>query len=288
MVRCSACMGGDMSNGSFFAVVATAVLLGSVSTAGAIDKCRVKIDKKTGVIRVDASGIAGPLTWGPKAGSESGTFHNAATCISGPTARKCELADPSTLAAKTPPAGCSVYLTDGVTPCSGWISGCSPAPRESGGLLWKDSNGVTVGYAQDPGATVVRNDGSVVVSIPTKPDGSDFAAAGTLFFTSADCSGPPMFYPSTSAINQVQTLSSTGPAYYPVGSGTMVVYGSILIANDRLVDQAACDVQNGPGNSNHVAPLACCVPETGIPNLYAPMATTDLTGFTPPFHLEDQ
>jgi hypothetical protein len=97
-----------------------------VEPSHAIEKCRIKVDKKTGVIRVDASGVGGPVAWGSATGQASTPFFNAATCAVGGTARKCELADPAMLAAKTPPQGCTLYLDDGVVECSAWISGCTP------------------------------------------------------------------------------------------------------------------------------------------------------------------
>ncbi len=49
------------------ALTAVAVFSTSLSTAHAIDRCKVKVDKRTGVILVDAGGVGGPLTWGEAA-----------------------------------------------------------------------------------------------------------------------------------------------------------------------------------------------------------------------------
>ena len=97
--------------------------------AHAIDKCKVKTDKKTGVLRVDASGVTGTLVWGETEGAESESFFNGGTCVTNGKAKKCQIADPSTLDAKTPPAGCTLYLDDDVAPCSVWIAGCTPGER---------------------------------------------------------------------------------------------------------------------------------------------------------------
>jgi hypothetical protein len=105
-------------------VLAACVLLLTASNASAIVKCKVKVDKKTGVINVDATEVGGPLTWGPASGQETNVFVNDATCNVGGKAKRCNLAAPATLAAKTAPPGCTIYLADGVAPCSAWIPYC--------------------------------------------------------------------------------------------------------------------------------------------------------------------
>jgi hypothetical protein len=102
------------------------------SSAVAIDKCKVKVDKKTGIIRVDALGVNGPLFWGPLADETTTPFSNDTTCVVGDKAKRCELYDPSTPAAKIPPAGCTLYLADGGPTCSVWIKGCVPGVRDAG------------------------------------------------------------------------------------------------------------------------------------------------------------
>jgi len=84
-----------------FAAAMTALLL--AAPAYAIDKCKVKVSKKTGVIEVTAVGVGGALLWGTELGSETTPVDNAGTCVSGTTAKKCNLADPVTVAAKPPP-----------------------------------------------------------------------------------------------------------------------------------------------------------------------------------------
>lgn len=108
-----------------FASATLAVLVATLP-AHAVTSCAVKVDKKTGVIQVSAKGVEGPLSWGGAADQTFGSFFNASECVSGSRAKGCELADPSTLAAKTPPAGCTLYVDDGVAGCPAWISGCTP------------------------------------------------------------------------------------------------------------------------------------------------------------------
>ncbi len=116
----------------FLPLIAALLVVGLAAPAGAIDKCKVKVDKKTGLIRVDATGVTAPITWGSEAGQEVNSFANEGTCVDSGKAKKCELAAPATLAAKTPPDGCTLYLADGsANDCSVWIKGCVPGSRSS-------------------------------------------------------------------------------------------------------------------------------------------------------------
>jgi hypothetical protein len=119
---------------SALSAAALAAALAAAAPAGAVEKCKVVADKKTGVLRVDATGIGGPLLWGGASDEAVNTFFNAAECLKGSKAKGCQLADPTSLLAKTPPATCSVHLDDGVAPCAAWISGCTPGPRNIQGL----------------------------------------------------------------------------------------------------------------------------------------------------------
>jgi hypothetical protein len=40
-----------------------ALVLVTADSSHAISKCKVKVDKKTGLIQVDATGLAGPSDW---------------------------------------------------------------------------------------------------------------------------------------------------------------------------------------------------------------------------------
>ena len=92
----------------------------------------MKVDKKTGVLQVDAKDVTGTLVWGDTEGAESASFFNEGPCVANGKAKKCQIADPTTLAAKTPPAGCTLYLDDdGTAPCSAWIPGCIPGGRNT-------------------------------------------------------------------------------------------------------------------------------------------------------------
>jgi hypothetical protein len=108
------------------AVAATLALALGAGSARAAERCKVKIDKKTGVLEVSASDVdAATLLWGEDPGAVTSAFFDA-TCIEGAKAKGCTLADPASLAAKTPPAGCTLHLSDANGPCSAWIAGCTP------------------------------------------------------------------------------------------------------------------------------------------------------------------
>jgi hypothetical protein len=153
--------------------LAAAAMLLVATSAHAIDSCKVRVDRKTGVITVSASGVSGSLAWGNTAGSVTNQFFNAATCVSGSSASRCELADPSTLEAKTPPAGCTLYLTDAVAPCSMWIAGCSPGARSiEDGEPGEPSCGNGVGEAGEACDGLDLNGKSCESEAPSTPFGT--------------------------------------------------------------------------------------------------------------------
>ncbi len=112
-------------------MVVVLALLALPSAAGAVDKCKVKLDAKNGNLLVSAASVAGALRFGPTADVVSGSFFNASTCLAGGKAKQCLVGDPTTVAARTPPPGCTLYLADDLpSTCSVWIKGCTPGSRE--------------------------------------------------------------------------------------------------------------------------------------------------------------
>jgi hypothetical protein len=269
------------------AVAAYAALaLLTTSTAFAIEKCKVKVDKKTGVINVDASGLGGPLTWGATSGSETNTFFNGGTCITGDKAKRCQLANPATLAGKTPPAGCTVYLSDGVTPCSAWISGCSPGARSAAGALLKDANGVLIGTVLDGfGSDVLRNENGTNVRLFVNTSGNGFLNQGALFYLTATCSGPVYAFPDASMVKNVTVYGTTG--YYAPTTSSTQTFQSSLQFGQGFLSQTDCDNNFGAGNSTFVAPDACCWLFSGTTAM-GPAQTIDLSTLATPFHVEVQ
>jgi hypothetical protein len=275
---------------SHFAHTALWVLLALLvapTDVSAIDKCKVKVDKRTGVINVDASPVGGPLAWGAASGSENNAFFNDATCNVGGKAKKCQLANPATLAAKTPPPGCTLYLNDGVAPCSAWIPGCSPGARSDAGALVKDANGLLLGTTLDPnGQSALRNEGGTLVRLAIAYDGSGFVTFGGFLFASANCSGTPLLGADPAMVKQVNAIGTTG-YYAPVATSTQSFSSNLQIAGTLYASQTDCDNNFGVGFSTHVPPYGCCLAAGGS----GPLGTAqsiDLSSFTPPFKVELQ
>lgn len=263
-------------------LVASTLFCLHVTTAHAIDSCKIRVDKRTGVILVDATNVVGTLQWGSSAGQENGAIFNAGTCVAGGKAKKCQIGDPMTLTAKTAPTGCTLYLDDGTMPCSAWIPGCSPGQRQSAGALVKDSAGATIGYSLSGGG-VVRQEGSNLVNLVVNVDGSGFNAAGSLVFLTNNCSGTTLMAPDTSMIKFV-TIVSDSIGYYGPTSGTLQNILSVLYPIQGVSDQPGCDGYFGPGTT-FLAPHGCCLPIVSSGNVGAAISV-NLGGFVPPFSVE--
>jgi hypothetical protein len=135
-----------VSTRSSVAAAGVVLALLGASGAAAVEKCKVKIDA-AGNLQVSASAVTGTLHWGGAADATTQTFFDSATCVSGGKAKKCLLGDPATVAARTPPAGCTLYLADEApSACSVWIKGCTPGARDldDSGRCARVVNGVTI------------------------------------------------------------------------------------------------------------------------------------------------
>jgi hypothetical protein len=268
------------------ALAVCAVLL-AASHAAAIEKCKVKVDKRTGVINVDATEVGGPLTWGPASGSETNTFFNDATCNIGGKAKRCNLANTATLASKTPPPGCTIYLADGVQPCSAWIPNCSPGARSDAGALVKDANGLLLGTTLDPnGQSALRNEGGTLVRLAVNYDGNGFVSFVAFLFGSANCSGTPLMGTDPSMVKPVFVVGTTG-YYAPTSVSTQPFNSNLQIAGTFYASQTDCDNNFGVGNSTFVPPNGCCLASVGSAPLGAAQSI-DLSAYTPPFKVELQ
>jgi hypothetical protein len=270
------------------AVLSGLVLLLTASDASAIIKCKVKVDKKTGVINVDATDVGGPLTWGPASGQETNTFFNDATCNVGGKAKRCNLASTATLASKTPPAACTIYLADGVAPCAAWIPGCSPGARSDAGALVKDANGLLIGTALDPsGQAALRNEAGTLVRLPIIGDGSGFFTYGAFVFTSSDCTGAPVMAADASMVKTVSVIGTTG-YYAPTSTSNTTINSNLQMAQYIYTSQTDCDNNFGLGASTFVPPYGCCLsPYLGSGQL-GPAQSIDLSVFATPFKVELQ
>lgn len=263
-------------------ILAATAAIAVTAPAHAIDKCKVKVDGKTGVIGVSATGVSGPLQWGSTAGAENQAFFNP-SCVDGATAKACRLADPSTLASKTPPSGCTIYLDDGTAPCSVWIRGCSPGQRDAppkGSLVWKDVNGVTAGASVDDASALIRDDGTVLARISYVGE-SVFSDQGALHFNASDCSGPALVFGAFGGIRPVVVVNNpTSPVYYAPDSGTIQTDGSILVAAPFVNSPIDCGMLGG---GTFIAPHGCCQFVGGTSPLTTP-AVLDVSGLTLPLH----
>ena len=265
-------------------VLCAAVILVSASSAHAIDRCKVKVDKRTGVILVAATGVSGPLAWGEASGQEVNTFFNSGTCVVADKAKACQLGDPNTLASKTAPAGCTLYLDDGATPCSAWIPGCSPGVRSAVTTLMKDANGAVIGTLLDPsGSYAIRNTGSELVRLQVLYDGSGFESYGYMYFISTDCTGAALMQPDTGMIRPGVVFGTT--AYVPPVTGTSQTYNSQLQILTGTNSQAMCDLYYGAGTTTFIAPTGCCRTTSFTVDLGTP-GTLDLSAFVAPFTVE--
>lgn len=268
------------------AILAVAAFCATASSAHAIDKCKVKVDKRTGVIQVDATGVGGTLLWGAQSGSETNSFFNGGTCVSAGKAKRCQIGDPLTLASKTPPTGCTLYLNDGATPCSAWIPGCSPGARRDTGALLKDANGLVIGTVLEPNVyTAVRNESGTLLRLQPQYDGNGFNSQAGLLYTSVDCTGTALMGADVQLIKSVAVHGTT--AYYAPTSTSSQNVQSILNLSGGFVNQAACDGYFGPGMT-FVAPDGCCQTVAFGSVQVGTAQTIDISVFVTPFEVELQ
>jgi len=115
---------------SALAITPALLLTLALPTASfAVDKCQAKVNTKTGALEVSAAHVGANPRWGGDAGAVNVAFADVGTCFAGGKLSKCHLGAPGTLAERTPPEGCIVYVNDGGTPCAALIKGCTPGAR---------------------------------------------------------------------------------------------------------------------------------------------------------------
>jgi hypothetical protein len=115
-------------------LVGLAVLGALPLTVLGATNCKAKINTSDGSVLVSASDTSALLRWGDASGAETNIFDNAAQCISSGSATKCLLGPAGSLTARTPPAGCVIYLDDGTAACSVLIKKCTPGVRDAAAL----------------------------------------------------------------------------------------------------------------------------------------------------------
>ncbi len=145
------------------------VIVGLLGTppASAVDRCTVKVQARTGIIEVSAKNVTGSLTWSEMASGPSHSVFDPA-CVQDGRAKRCLLDDPVTLAARTPPTGCTLVLADAVGSCTARVPGCVPAvrpldlPRTIVGT-WALHDGGTITFDADTFATSEGSTGTYQV-----------------------------------------------------------------------------------------------------------------------------
>lgn len=95
-----------------------------------VERCRVRVDRRSGDLQITAREVVGTLRWGGGLGAEATPVANAAECIDGRgRARRCLLGASGSPVATTPPAGCVVFLADdSAQPCAVEVKNCLPTP----------------------------------------------------------------------------------------------------------------------------------------------------------------
>ena len=128
---------------------------GILPRAYAVDHCKVAVDARTGLVQVSAKNVVGTLLWEETAAGPTHPFFDAA-CVTDGKAKNCLLDGPMTLAARTPPAGCTLTVADGNGTCTAPVPGCTV------GLRPLDLPRALVGtWALHAGGTITfRDDGS--------------------------------------------------------------------------------------------------------------------------------
>ncbi len=217
-----------------------AVLLWA-SPAVAADNCKAKVDKKSGLIEISASNVDANPVWGAVATAIETPFHDAVSCATGGKLKKCHLADPDTQAAKTPPAGCTVFVSDdSVQTCAVFIRGCTPQPRETApdGVVQIDqaralAGGVTEG--DTPGFPVTiseagsyRLTGELDVTSVGDPNPENLIAIQvSASYVEVDLNGFAILGPVTGCPSSCTPSGGTGDGIYGTGSSLKVRNGTI-------------------------------------------------------------
>ena len=251
------------------ALVAVAAMAVVPSPGRAIGKCKVKVDRRDGAILVSAGGVSGALLWGSSAGQETNAFANAATCVSGDTARDCQLGAAGSAEQITPPDLCRLYLADDLGTCEAYIKGCTPGVRVEGaqGPAGPQGDpGATgpPGPQGDPGATGATGaTGPAGPEGPQGPQGPAGPAGGAPTLTYVTCTGT-----QSSGGNATSTCTASCPANTRISGGTCAnadgnpVFAQAFISNPGTDTIWSCTIKNANAVSSPVltaAGTAICI-----------------------------
>jgi hypothetical protein len=239
---------------------------GVPSPTFAVSSCKVKVSKKDGTIRVNATGVSGALAWGDSAGAETNAFSNQAECVDPDgQASDCELGAPGTAARITPPQLCAVYLADdGPDGCVAYIKGCTPGLRDATGLEGPP------GPPGPPGA-----DGAPGMQGPPGQDGASGADGAPGADGDPGPPGPPgppasvSYVTCTGPSNSGGGASSACTAACPTGSvvigGTcsnntaLPQFVQAFIADPGTNTQWSCTVKNQNATATAISALGTAI-----------------------------
>jgi hypothetical protein len=105
-----------------------------VATQGwAIDDCKARISPKNGAVQLSGRNVGGDLLFSLDGTGAGTAFANEPTCVANGNANKCELGAGGSLAQITPPAACTLFVSDSAgAECSAFVRGCIPGIRPGG------------------------------------------------------------------------------------------------------------------------------------------------------------
>jgi hypothetical protein len=108
-------------------VALLALFLVALSTpASAIEKCKARIDKKTGEILVSAGAVTGVPLWGGGSPDDpKNAFPELASCQKGTKLKSCRIGAAGSPAARRAPSSCTLSVSDDAGPCESYIQGCT-------------------------------------------------------------------------------------------------------------------------------------------------------------------
>jgi hypothetical protein len=264
--------------GGLGCVLALATALLTPSPAGAVSSCRAKVDR-SGTILVYARGVTGTLLWGGTAATTTSPFANAATCLGGAIAMRCELGADGTSQQITPPQLCTIHLADdGPDVCGAHIRGCTPGLRDSdAGPPGPTGPTGPIGPTGSPGPPGTNGtngtngtDGADGASGPTGPPGPP----GPTGPTGADGlpGAPPViaYVTCTGPSNSGAGASSSCTASCPAGD--KVVGGTCTSSTPQFVQASLCPAsfvdwcctvknQNAVSAAIQAQGVAICLPQ---------------------------
>lgn len=161
-----------------------------------------------------------------------------------------------------------------------------PAGQPGGGILVKDANGAVFGTIDS--GLVFHRVGSVIVIVDLDADGNFADLPLRLSYETPDCSGLGQLEADVRYGNILASVLRLGRVvgttlYYPATPGKQAFIYSL---SEAPVQESKC-ITNPP--ARFIPPDTCCFTRSSPSfSLLAPLATADLSHFTPPFHVEMQ